>query len=552
MSQLVRVLLRGGRGLAVLAVGGGIVTGVATIAMIATISSSVGGPTGLADVALFAAAAVAVLVAGAVASNMLVRVAQGSVDRLRTRLVEDLLRAPLRRFEEFRLPRVLAVLTDDLAAVGQAVQALPLLLVNAVIVLCALVYVGTLSLAALGVLAVVILLGGGAYAWTNRIAGRHMAAARDAQDELHDSYQALTYGFKDLKLSGQLRRAVVDTDLRSQSRRYARHVVVGSTVSLVTGYWGQMLFLACVGAVAFGGDVLGIAQQERFGVALAVLYLNTPLVTVLNIAPQLNRAVVALRRIESVSELRDTGAGEADGATGAGPEPGPAPAIDRELGVDGVVFTYRGSTGPDTGEPFTLGPVTATFRRGTVSFLVGGNGSGKSTLGRILAGLYRPDEGTVTVDGRALDEAGTAAFREQVSACFADSYVFRRLRSTAPDVLERADHWLRELGLDDIVRVEGDRLVCGDLSTGQRKRLALVEALADPRDVVILDEWAAEQDPHTRRRFYEQILPQIRDDRRIVIVVTHDDRYFAHCDQVLKFERGAETRGVPASEPAHL
>ncbi len=539
MRQLLRVLLGGGTGLALVAVGGGIVTGVATIAMIATITASVGGSAGAAGVGLFVLAAAAVLAAGALASHTLVRVTQRSVDRLRTRLVDDLLAAPLRRFEEFRLSRAVAVLTDDLAAVGQAVQALPLLLINAVIVVCALLYVGVLAPAALLVLAVVIVLGGGAYAWTNRTAGRHLYLAREAQDELHDSYQALTHGFKDLKLSGRLRHAVVETDLRTQSQRYARHVVVGSTVSLVTGYWGQMLFLACVGAVAFGGEFLGIAQQERFGVALAVLYLNTPLVTVLNIAPVLNRAVVALRRIEEVAGLRG-----ADAPVDVVPPAG-STRVAAEIGVDGVVFTYDGRDGAR--DPFTLGPVSATFPRGTISFLVGGNGSGKSTLGRVLAGLYDPDRGALTVDGRVLDRAGTAAYRERVSACFADSYVFRRLRSTAPEVLDRARHWLRELGLDGIVRVDGDRLVCGDLSTGQRKRLALVEALADPRDVVILDEWAAEQDPHTRQRFYEEILPQIRADDRIVVVVTHDDRYFDHCDQLLKFERGSQVGAVPAA-----
>lgn len=539
MKQLLAVLLRGGTGLSVAAVGAGILTGVATILMISTITSSVGGPTRTSDVALFVAAALVVLVSGAVASNTLVRVTQRSVDRLRTRLVDDLLAAPLRRFEDFRLARAVGVLTDDLATVGQAVQQLPLLLINLVIVVCALGYIGFLSLAALGVLVTVVVIGGGAYAWTNRMAGRHMYAARQAQDELHDSYQALTHGFKDLKLSGSLRDAVVETDLRAQSQRYARHIVSGSTVSLVTGYWGQMLFLACVGAVAFGGDLLGIEQSERFGVALAVLYLNTPLVTVLNIAPVLSRAAVALRRIEEVSALReDDGEPESEA---------PAPEIDREIGVDGVVFAYPGEAG---GDPFTVGPVSATFRRGTVTFIAGGNGSGKSTLGRILAGLYPPQDGAVTVDGHRLDRASTAAYRERVSACFADSYVFRRLRSTGPEVVENARFWLRELHLDELVTIDGDRLICGDLSTGQRKRLALVEALADPRDVVILDEWAAEQDPQTRRRFYEEILPRICGGRRIVIVITHDDRYFDRCDQLLKLERGSRVEEVAA--PSYL
>ncbi|WP_128644862.1 ABC transporter transmembrane domain-containing protein [Rhodococcus sp. BS-15] len=141
MKTLLAVLLRGGRGISALAVIAGIVTGVATIVMVATITSAVTSDTGLDALAPFVAAAVAVLLSGALASNALVRVTQKSVDRLRTKLVDDLLSVPLRGFESFRTARAMAVLTEDLAAVGQAVQSLPLLLINSVIVICALGYV---------------------------------------------------------------------------------------------------------------------------------------------------------------------------------------------------------------------------------------------------------------------------------------------------------------------------------------------------------------------------------------------------------------------------
>ncbi|OZD82104.1 hypothetical protein CH273_09770 [Rhodococcus sp. 05-339-2] len=536
MTTLLAVLLRGGRGISALAVVAGIVTGVATIVMVATITSAVTSDTGLDALAPFGAAAVAVLLSGALASNALVRVTQKSVDRLRTRLVDDLLSVPLRGFESLRTSRAMAVLTDDLAAVGQAVQSLPLLLINSVIVVCALGYVGILSPVALGVLVLVIVVGGGAYAFANGRAGAHMYRARQAQDGLHETYQAITHGFKDVKLSSRLRASLVEQDLRRHSGDYARSVVRGSTVSLVTGYWGQMLFLACVGAVAFGGDALGIPAQDRVGVALAVLYLNTPLVTVLNIGPVLSRAVVALRRIGEVATLRE----DSEVVVDVG-----RPVVVDEIGVEGVTFAYDA---PSPGEAFAIGPVTQRFSRGTITFLVGGNGSGKSTLGRVLAGLYTPDGGSLEVDGSALSPNEIVAYRENVSACFADSYVFGRLRSADPEVAARARYWLHELGLDAVVELDGERLIFEGLSSGQRKRLALVETLADPRDVVVLDEWAAEQDPENRHRFYTDILPRIRDEGRIVIVVTHDDRYFDLCDHLVKLERGAQ---VFVDQPVH-
>ncbi|MCM6778422.1 cyclic peptide export ABC transporter [Nocardia sp. CDC159] len=534
MRTLLSVLLRGGRLMSMLAVTAGIVTGVATIAMISIITSTVGSSGGPERIGMFAGAAAAVLVSGAVASNALVRVTQRSTDQLRTKVVGDLMAMPLRHFEAYKPSRALAVLTDDLTAIGQAVQALPLLLINAVVVVSAATYVGILSLPALVVLVVAFVAGAAAYGWAGGRAAVHVRCARKAQDDMQAAFEALTAGFKDLKLNTALRSAIVDEDLRGHSRRHAESVVKGSTITLVAGYWGQMLFLGCVGAIVFAGQWLGIAERDQYAVALAVLYINTPLVTVLNIVPVLNRATVALDRLLDVA---------AHGSSEEAAAPTRPPSMVRAAALEDAVFTYG-----DDDETFRLGPVSHVFERGTVTFIVGGNGSGKSTLAKALAGLYPLASGRLVVDGAALTGADLAAYRENVSACFADSYLFGRIRSTDPAVRERMQYWLRELRLHERVVIAGDRFEFSGLSTGQRKRLALVEVLADPRAVVILDEWAAEQDPIFRHRFYHEFLPALRNAGRIVLVVTHDDRYFHACDALLKLERGVQVSPSRALE----
>lgn len=533
--------------MSVLAVVAGIVTGVATIAMIAIITKSVDSEDGGLRLALFVGAAVLVLVSGALASNALVRVTQRSTDRLRAKVVDDFLAMPMRSFEKYGSARALAVLTDDLTAVGQAVQSLPLLLINSVVVTCSLIYVGVLSVPALIVLIVAGVLGALAYAWANGRAGVHMRRAREAQDDMQASYAALTLGMKDLKLSRKLRTGVVGDELRSHSSRYADSVVRGSTVSLVTGYWGQMLFLACVGAIVFAGGWLDIQSSDQYAVALAVLYINTPLVTVLNIAPVLTRASVALERILDVGKYGvsdETARTESSDEARAATVPDEPRSVIHDVTLDNVTFRYEGND-----ETFGVGPVTQSFARGTVTFLIGGNGSGKSTIGKVLAGLYPPESGTLEVDGVALGNRERVEYRERVSACFADSYLFGRLDAGRPEVAQRAKRWLTELALDEHVRLVGDRFEYEGLSTGQSKRLALVEILADPRDVVILDEWAAEQDPELRARFYTEILPELRDDGRIVVVVTHDDRFFHTSDAGVKLERGVHVGTNEAREP---
>ena len=74
------------------------------------------------------------------------------------------------------------------------------------------------------------------------------------------------------------------------------------------------------------------------------------------------------------------------------------------------------------------------------------------------------------------------------------------------------------------------------LSTGQRKRLAMVLAQLSDKPVLLLDEWAAEQDPEFRETFYDSLLPQLRDEGRLVIVITHDETYFSRADRCLRLE----------------
>jgi putative pyoverdin transport system ATP-binding/permease protein len=77
-----------------------------------------------------------------------------------------------------------------------------------------------------------------------------------------------------------------------------------------------------------------------------------------------------------------------------------------------------------------------------------------------------------------------------------------------------------------------------DLSSGQRKRLALVLALLEDRPVFLFDEWAAEQDPPFRRRFYREILAELKQRGKTVVAVTHDDDHYDVADRVLKMQFG--------------
>jgi putative ATP-binding cassette transporter len=89
---------------------------------------------------------------------------------------------------------------------------------------------------------------------------------------------------------------------------------------------------------------------------------------------------------------------------------------------------------------------------------------------------------------------------------------------------------LRQFQLDDKTGVSDGEFSTLDLSGGQRRRLALVVSLLEQRPILLLDEWTAEQDPDFRRKFYQELLPQLMQAGATVVAITHDDRYLAQLD----------------------
>ena len=89
------------------------------------------------------------------------------------------------------------------------------------------------------------------------------------------------------------------------------------------------------------------------------------------------------------------------------------------------------------------------------------------------------------------------------------------------------------------------------LSSGQRKRLALILAILEDRPILVFDEWAADQDPKFRRVFYEEILPDLRAAGKTVIAVTHDEKYFGHADRHLYMSEGLIAEIAKGGEPKY-
>jgi putative ATP-binding cassette transporter len=174
---------------------------------------------------------------------------------------------------------------------------------------------------------------------------------------------------------------------------------------------------------------------------------------------------------------------------------------------------------------FQIGPIDFTLRPGELVFITGGNGSGKSTLLRVLSGLYPPDSGEITLDGKRIDQYSRDEYRALMSAIFFDYHLFRRLYGIRDPEPGEIDRLLTLFRLADKTGLTDGEFRTLELSGGQRRRLALIVSLLEKRPILLLDEWTAEQDPEFRRKFYEELLPDLMRAGATVVVITHDDRY---------------------------
>jgi putative ATP-binding cassette transporter len=523
---LFAMLTRRSRGALVLAVGCGALGGAASTAFLALVNHQLGhaGLTAPAFAAGFAVVSAAMLATYVGSRWILIRLLQREIHRVRLQLSRQLLAAPLRQLERIGTARLVTILTEDVSAIAGALGVLPSLAINGVITLGILVYLGVLSPLLFGL--VVVLLGAAvvSYVALDRRAAAALRHARDALDQLGEDLEDLVLGNRELKLARDRRLAFLTGELTPHLDTVRDRTILGNTQYALAISWGQVLTVLLIGAVLFVAPAaFTLGDEVVRGYVLAIIQITGAIAGLLEAAPQLRRAQIAWARIERLELELDA---EPRVALAAPVAPGSAQ-------LDLVDVTYAVDRPGD--QPFVLGPVNLTLRPGELVFVAGGNGSGKTTLAKVLAGLYPPTSGQIRIDGAAVAEPGCDDYRQLFSVAFTDGHVFRSLLGLDEAHVQGQ---LVQFELDPWVHVAGGEFSTTALSQGQRKRLLLITALAQDRPFYIFDEWTANQDPEHRERFYREILPALKARGKAVVVITHDDRYDALADAVLRLDRG--------------
>jgi putative ABC transport system ATP-binding protein len=171
----------------------------------------------------------------------------------------------------------------------------------------------------------------------------------------------------------------------------------------------------------------------------------------------------------------------------------------------------------------------------------------------MISGILRPNSGTVAVHDRDiwnLSADQLAAFRlNTIGFVFQDYHLFPRLTTAEnvaiPLILKKQD-WAASLKLAqrylEIVGL-GDRasLPPVKLSGGEQQRVAIARAIVSAPDILIFDEPTASLDGDTGKRIVEFVKGEILNEKRCILVVTHDSRILPYADRIIRMEDGKIT-----------
>ncbi|WP_447840973.1 multidrug ABC transporter permease/ATP-binding protein [Enterobacter ludwigii] len=446
------------------------------------------------------------------------------VFRLRSEFIKRILDTQVERVEQLGSASLLAGLTSDVRAITIAFVRLPELVQGIILTFGSAAYLAWLSTKMLAVTAlwIVITIWGG-FLLVSRVY-KHMAVLRETEDKLYNDYQTVLEGRKELTLNRERAEHIFNHLYIPDAREYRHHIIRADTFHLSAVNWSNIMMLGAIGLVFWMANSLGWADTNVAATySLTLLFLRTPLLSAVGALPTLLSAQVAFNKLNKF----DLAPFKAEF-----PRPQAFPNW-QTLELRNVMFRYRDSA-------FSVGPVNLTIHRGELLFLIGGNGSGKSTLAMLLTGLYQPQSGEILLDGKALSAEKPEDYRKLFSAVFTDVWLFDQLlgpegQQANPALVEK---WLGQLQMSHKLELQDGKILNLKLSKGQKKRVALLLALAEERDIILLDEWAADQDPHFRREFYQVLLPLMKAMGKTIFAISHDDHYFIHADRLLEMRDG--------------
>ena len=455
-----------------------------------------------------------------------------AMQKVRIRLADKVRQSELRTIEQLGNISHYTPLTQSANTISQAAMYLLTGFESLLVLLFSSLYLLWLSPSSFAVAMVLITLTILLLVRHYRISFRELSEASRKEGQFFERFSTMLKGFKQIKASRresdeifrELTQLANETsELKSRSNARLLEDILLSNMAF---------YLLLLIVVFLLPNLIPVHEENLFQVIATILFMMEPVYTVSSAIPNISKTNVSISSLYKLEATLDKAHNDPTTDTTISPK------LENfhTLGLQSASFTYTNTDGQPL---FQAGPFQMQCQRGEMLFITGRNGSGKSTFLKLLTGLYHTDNADcVQVDGENLQAADYPAYRELFSIVFSDFHLFDRLYGLVDVSDDEINGWLSKLDLAHKTRFENGTFTQTDLSTGQRKRLAFIAAVVQHRPLLVLDEFAADQDPAFRQRFYEEILPELRAQGQTIIAVSHDDRYFHLADRVLHMETG--------------
>lgn len=467
---------------------------------------------------------------GAFANVSVVKLSTEIAYSLRRYLAEKVLKASYAQVERIGDAKIKVILNNDTTVVTSIFGMLPDMVFSSCFIVFSLGYLVYLDLYLFMVLIVSIGIGLAIISALVKTMHYYGKLTRDIQDDYQHCVESLSLGMKEMALNNKRRSFFYQHLLNPILKRYRFLEARWNNFGYIAENFAETVIMSSLGVmILFSFEYHQASLVVLADFALIVIFIRAPIGALVTLLPQVNRARVALDKMKRLTDFEEYNNIE--------DQKHPPLGQPFTLELQDVKFQYQAV---DDSLPFQIGPVNLQCKSGELIFIIGGNGSGKSTLLKLISGLYMPTQGQVSLADIA---SAKEHYRDKFSAIFSDYYLMRYVIDEKGGAVSQdtAKQMLKDLHLQHKVTINDGQFSDISLSQGQKKRLALLISKFENKNVVIFDEWAADQDPHFKEVFYQQILPELKAQGKLVIVVSHDENYFAGADRIFKLVEGNMT-----------
>ncbi|WP_445454941.1 cyclic peptide export ABC transporter [Flavobacterium sp. HNIBRBA15423] len=444
-------------------------------------------------------------------------------------ILKNVFKIPFQKYEKIESGKIYTILDRDIGDIFYFSQVAIHIFSHMLTAIIIFIYLFTLDIlnasVLVGSMAFVFVL----YSFLGAPLNKAILDTRDKRESFTNLVTGLVNGFKELVLHN-IKRVEYHKDMEERNTTLYQYQLKTAYIEINKTLLSELSFTVAVGATCLVSPMIFEFDKRLITTfVVGTLYLWGPFNNMLAGIPGIINAKIAWQRIREFlknTDTKDLLLSEDEVAFNV--------SSVEKLEVKDVYFNYE-KTDQREENTYGIGPINFEVSQGDIVFIIGGNGSGKTTFLKTLTGLYPADSGQILVNGKSVEPK---MLGEHFSVIYSDFYLFKKIYGIKTERLGQVYEWLEMFGLLDKVTIKDGAYSTIDLSKGQRKRLAILKSYLEDRPIYFFDECAADLDPDFKDFFYNELLVKMRDEGKLLIVITHDDKYFYVANKVYKMEMG--------------